>query len=201
MSHLTLIDSKGEPRVDTRLLAEQLGLQHPSVYKLVNDYQDDFEAIGKVRFEIGPSAAGQKIRFALLNEDQAYLLLTYSRNTKKVRELKVKLVLAFREARQSKTQDTAEYLPTYHALHELIHEKAAHSKNERFVHTNINKLVNKTVGIEPGTRSKLPFPKKALLVVAQSVAASAMGKAVDHHDGYQNAKEALGRLGQVLLTA
>lgn len=200
MNSLTIVEKDG-PRVDTRELAERLGNEHRSTFKLVRDFKADFECLGKVRFEIAPSPdsrTGQKARFALLNEDQAYLLLTFSRNTPKVRELKVKLVQAFREARQSRDITVAEYLPSYHALHDVAHEKCGGSANERFVHMNLNKLVNKAVGIEAGERTGLPIGHRSMLVVAQTVAANQMAASVDHHDGYEKAKRALGDLGRVL---
>ncbi len=103
MSVVNLVQHQGEQRVDSRVIAEQLGNQHESSMRLIRDYKSDFEELGVLRFEIGKPPAGSKggrpEEFSLLNEDQAYLLLTYSRNTKKVRVLKVSLVIAFREAR------------------------------------------------------------------------------------------------------
>lgn len=64
-----------------RAWAPHLGILHRSVFRLVSDYRPDFEAFGKVRFENAPSSSGQSEKFALLNEDQAYLLLTYSHKT------------------------------------------------------------------------------------------------------------------------
>ena len=46
-----------EPRADTRLLAQHLGILHRSVFRLVSDYRPDFEAFGKVRFENAPSSS------------------------------------------------------------------------------------------------------------------------------------------------
>lgn len=100
---IRLISAEGEARVDSRLLAAQLGNQHESTMKTLKAYTADFKAFGVLRFEIGKPPAGSKggrpEEYALLNEDQCYLLLTYSRNTKKVRALKVNLVKAFRDAR------------------------------------------------------------------------------------------------------
>jgi phage regulator Rha-like protein len=99
---LVLTATKTEARIDTRVLAQHLGSQHESIFKLVTQHQTDFKELGKVRFQIGASPGsrtGQTMKFALLNEDQAYLLLTYSRNTARVRALKIQLVKAFREAR------------------------------------------------------------------------------------------------------
>jgi len=104
------------------------------------------------------------------------------------------LVKAFREARQGIDITKTEYLPTYKALHDGFHELAAHSSNERLVHINVNKLINKTVGIGPGERQCLPVPHKSLLVAAQFMAASAINGASDHRDGYARVKQALATL-------
>ena len=199
-SALVLCAVKSEPRIDSRLLAQHLGNQHQHVRELLTGYVDDFRELGILRFQTGEiRGRGQPERYALLNEDQAYLLLTYSRNTRRVRELKVRLVRAFREARQAADLSTAEYLPSYHALHDEIQALAEHSANARFVHMNLNKLVNRAVGIGAGQRQGLPVPRKSLLVVAQSVAASALRGAHDHRQGYEQAKVALQRLGTVLI--
>ncbi len=99
-SDIALIQSQGEPCVDTRVLAGQLGNQHENTYDLVKRYEADFLELGILRFETGEIVGrGQPEKYALLNEDQCYLLLTYSRNTPKVRKLKINLIKAFREAR------------------------------------------------------------------------------------------------------
>ena len=157
----TLTTLKAEPRVDSRLLAKQMHKQHRSLFKLVKDYRADFERLGKVRFETGASPGsktGQTERFALLNEDQSYLLLTYTRNTARTRELKVKLVKAFGEARRAAGQHQTEYLPTYHQLHDELHALAAGSVNERFVHMNVNRLINQVVGLDAGQRAVPAHP-------------------------------------------
>ncbi|WP_394791517.1 Rha family transcriptional regulator [Rhodoferax sp.] len=195
-SQLALTIVGVEARVDSRLLAQQLGTQHESTFKLVKDYQADFEGegLGKVRFEIGASSkgkTGQKERFAMLTEDQAYLLLTYSRNTARVRQLKVRLVKAFGEARRAAIQHGAEYLPSYHLLHDEIHALAAGSPNERFMHMNANKAVNQAVGIAAGQRGAVAMPTQSLLCVAQMVAAKAVHGAADRHHIQPGIKTAL----------
>lgn len=191
---LELVATKTETRIDTRLLAQHLKTQHESLFKQVSTHQGDFEELGKVRFEIGPSPdsrTGQSMKFALLNEDQAYLLLTYSRNTARVRELKVRLVKAFRDARIAADTRKGEYLPTYHRLHDDIHALASGSPNERHVHGNINKLVNKAAGVEAGQRSTASLATLSLLAVGQALAAGALRGASDHRDGYQRVKRVL----------
>ncbi|WP_334106827.1 Rha family transcriptional regulator [Methylobacillus sp.] len=194
MSHQSLIhiQVKAEPRIDSRLIADSLGIKHQNTYELIKDYKSDFEQLGVIRFQTGKppkgSAGGRPEHYAMLNEDQAYLLLTYSRNTAKVRALKVKLVQAFRDARKALETHQTEYLPGYHAMHDELANLDAHS---RHIHMNFNKLVNKAVGIGARERSALPFPHKSMLVAAQFIAASAAHGASNGKEAYQRAKVAL----------
>lgn len=189
---LPLIADRNESRVDSRLLAKHLGSRHQSMFELLKGHQSDFEELGILRFQTGEiRGRGQPEKFALLNEDQCYLLLTYSRNTAKVRHLKVRLVKAFRDARRAAEHRQTEYLPTYHALHDQIHVLAAESSNVRYVHMNMNKLVNSVAGLKAGQRLGLDLPRQSMVVVAQAVAARALQGAADHHIGYRRAKEAL----------
>lgn len=198
--HLSLRQVGEEHRIDSRILALHLGNKHQTVRELLSDYADDFRQLGILRFQTGEILGrGQPERYALLNEDQAYLLLTYSRNTSRVRQLKVRLVAAFREARQADDLTKAEYLPTYHALHDEISALAAQTPNARYVHMNINRLVNRAAGINSGQRGSLDLPRRALLVTAQFLAGVAMRGAIDHKEGYSRAKAALERLGVTLL--
>ena len=104
MNALTLTTFNGEPRVDSRVIADQLGVEHKSARKLICQYLPDFEKFGVCRFEIAKppkgSYGGRPEKFALLNEDQSYLLLTYTQNTQQVRELKIRLVRSFGEYRR-----------------------------------------------------------------------------------------------------
>lgn len=203
-SNVALQEWHGEMRVDSRLMAEGLGIQHESVIKTLSAYADDFAQLGVFRFEIGKPGAGSRggrpEQYAFLNEDQAYLLLTYSRNTAKVRELKLKLVLAFREARQLKAISDAHYLPFYHALHDevatLAHRAhdAGSTADERVFHININKLANKVVGINSGERDRLDAAHKLMLTNVQAVIRQSLHASndanVDHKTAYSRAKAA-----------
>ncbi|MCM2621290.1 Rha family transcriptional regulator [Alcaligenes faecalis] len=198
---LALVYGKDEPRIDSRLLAQHLGNTHKHVRELLTDYTADFRELGVLRFETAKPGrqGGRPEHYALLNEDQAYLLLAYSRNTPKVRQLKIRLVKAFREARQAQEMHRTDYLPTYAALHDEIQALAAGSANERFVHLNINKLINKAVGIEAGQRGRLGLPHKSMVTAAQFIASQAMRGATDHKEGYRLVKLALERFNSAAL--
>ena len=199
-SGLAVIAAKDEPRIDSRLLAQHLGSRHKTVFESIRKYRDDFRSLALLPFQTEVFAGrGQPEKFALLTEDQCYLLLTYSRNSAKVRPLKVRLVQAFREARRAAEQHRAEYLPSYHALHDEIQALAAGSSNAQWVHANFNKLLNKTVGIESGQRGTAYLPQQAMLTVAQAVAAKTVHGAADHRDAYQRAKAAMAALSAAVL--
>lgn len=190
--------TKGEARLDSRLIAQHLGIKHRNLFELVESHKSDFAELGILRFQTGViKGRGQPEKFVPLNEDQAYLLLTYSRNTKKVCALKLNLVKAFREARRANEIRTAEYLPEYHALHDAIKVRAEGSPNERFMHMNANREINKLAGVQPGQRASAGLLQQSLLTVGSALAARAV---VHAQDGslHQHIKAALKPLEGVL---
>lgn len=191
--NLPLLGNLDEPRVDSRLIAKKLGNRHRNTIELVGRYKEHLQSFGVVLFKTekpaGP-AGGRPERYALLNENQAFFLLTLSRNTPRVVELKRRLVQAFSEARR-KAALHREYLPEYHELHDQLHLLAAHASNPRWPHVNLNKLMNRAAGIESGTRGTVPTARLARLMVAQEMAAAAMQGAKDHRDAYARVKAAV----------
>ena len=194
---LTLV--KNERRADTRLLAQHLGNQHKNVFELVKNYRADFEQFGILRFQTEEiEGRGQPEKFALLNEDQAYLLLTYSRNSAKVRALKVKMVKAFAEVRRAAEVRQMEYLPAYHQLHDAIKVAANGSPNERFIHMNANKALNQLAGVESGQRAGAGSLQQSILAVGSALAAQALQNATDGHGLHKRIKSALEPLTGIL---
>ncbi len=112
MNAIALIQHKSEARVDSRLLANQLGNQHKNTMALIERYLGKFKEFGVVPFQtekpLAGTAGGRPERCALLNEDQAFFLLALSRNTDRVVELKSSLIMAFREARYGHACQTLE---------------------------------------------------------------------------------------------
>lgn len=202
MPALQVVERSDGPRVDSRLLAQHMGFQHRSTFKLISEHRHDFEQFGKVRFEIAAlpgSATRQKERFALLNEDQAYLLLTYSRNTAGVRRLKINLVRAFGQTRRAAQQRHEEYLPTYHTAHDALKGLGRDQAHQRHLHLNVNRLLNRVAGIERGQRSQAQQTSLSMLTVGQMLAAKAAAGACDDKDAYARIKNALTSLQTMCL--
>lgn len=195
---LKLTTTKAETRVDSRLLAQHMNNQHKAVFSLIERYSDKFNEFGQLTFkrEVGSrkQGGGNAERFALLTEDQAYLLLSLSRNSDRAVALKVKLVKAFSAARKARDLRGTEYLPGYHELHDALHELVSGSEHERQVHMNFNKLVNKAAGIAAGERTGLSLPKQSLLIVAQLMTLQAVRLAPGHKEAYQLSKVAVAPL-------
>ncbi|KWZ43722.1 hypothetical protein WS72_13230 [Burkholderia savannae] len=198
---LTLHESRGESRVDSRDLAFHLDIQRESVARKLNDYAEDFVALGILRFQIGEiRGRGQPERYWLLNEDQCYLLLTYSRNTDRVRALKLRLVIAFRDARSRQAMHDGVYLPSYHALHDEVAEMArrAHLASsvagDEVFHCNVNKLANKVCGLRAGERQSLNPTQRAILTATQEVIRASLRRSMadgdDHRVAYRAVKQA-----------
>lgn len=101
---------KGEPTTTTLQIALGLGLTHKTVIQLVRTYLPDIQEFGRVTFESTNSAfemanserestRGRHTRYAVLNEQQAYFLMTLMRNSPRVIDFKKALVKAFFDAR------------------------------------------------------------------------------------------------------
>lgn len=80
-------------------IAEGVGYGHATVIKLIKRRADKLEQFGPCRFEIQmvdrQQGGGRPVEYALLNEPQATLLLTFMRNSPKVKYFKVLLVKEF----------------------------------------------------------------------------------------------------------
>ncbi|MEH2029824.1 MAG: Rha family transcriptional regulator [Nostoc sp.] len=104
MSKLNVIDREGLLVVDSRLIAEELGIQHKNFLASLDKYIEEIEEDwGTVAFETREFKTSQgntsTERVAFLTEPQATLLMTYSRNTEQVRRCKRQLVKAFTKAK------------------------------------------------------------------------------------------------------
>lgn len=89
----------GEGRVDSRDVAKRMDVRHKNTLGLIEDYLADFQHLGPLAFETevrpGAGRGGLPARFALLNEEHCYFLLSLSRNSDTTVAMKRELVLAF----------------------------------------------------------------------------------------------------------
>lgn len=93
MSEIVII-ADGQAVTTTLAIAEGTKNSHEAVIKLVRKYAADLREFGVLDFE-SESSGGRPTEYAVLNEQQATLLLTYMRNSEIVRAFKKKLVKEF----------------------------------------------------------------------------------------------------------
>lgn len=157
---------EGEQRVDSRLIAKELGVENRFLIRTIKNYQSDFEEFGVVRFQNAlpkkKSKGGMPQIFAFLNKEHANLYLTYSKNTFEARQLKKKLVrtfayyekalmrqlrkegqLAWQQARSKGKLIRREETDTIKLFAEYA--TAQGSKNAKMYYVNISKMVNKSL--------------------------------------------------------
>jgi phage regulator Rha-like protein len=102
-SALEISNINGELVVDSRLIADRLGIEHATLLTTIDKYLPRLQSKKPVRFEIDvvkrPQGGTYNLRYAFLDERQSTLLMTLSRNTEQVLDCKEYLVDAFDRAK------------------------------------------------------------------------------------------------------
>lgn len=199
---LPLVLAKDGPRIDSRVIAAELGIQHENQIQTLEAHREHFERLGVFRFQtekpLSGSKGGRPTRFALLNEDQAYFAATLARNTARAVDVKFRLVKAFSEARKAQEAKTGQYLPFYHLAHDATRQMAISAANsgsevpEGIFHANIERMVNKALGIEAGQRDSLNAAQRNAVSTAYQLINAAIADTLaagkGHDAAYQEAK-------------
>lgn len=92
--------------VSSETIAEGAGIEHRAVLQMIASNQEDLGTFGPIAFEMRKGEAlpqggfGRSTRIALLNEQQASLMMTYLRNTEQVKQFKLALITGFYEMAQ-----------------------------------------------------------------------------------------------------
>ena len=105
MKELIKIYNQGSDLMaDSRAVAKLFGVQHESLRRLIEEHAAQIEQLGVFRFEIGKppagSLGGRPERFCYLNFDQIALLLMLSKPTDVTKDFRLRLIIAFRDARK-----------------------------------------------------------------------------------------------------
>jgi phage regulator Rha-like protein len=105
MNQITIVEVAGELVVDSRIIAEQLGIEHKHFVRNIRSHQTVIEEhFGVLSFETAKpsedSLGGRPETFVWLTESQSTFVMTLSRNSPKVLICKVGLVKAFSEQKR-----------------------------------------------------------------------------------------------------
>lgn len=115
MSTKLVVLHNNEPMTTSLIVASGTKNQHKNVMGLIRIYKPDLEEFGEVAFETRLNKQGSPTEYAILNEPQTTLIITYMKNTKVVREFKKNLVKEFFRMRKlllesSSRKDTPEWI-------------------------------------------------------------------------------------------
>lgn len=199
---LPLVLAKDGPRIDSRIIAAELDIENRALLQNIENHATHFEAFGVVTFQMEKPPKGSKggmpVRYVLLNEDQAYFAATLARNTSRAVDVKFRLVKAFSEARKAQEAKGGQYLPFYHLAHDATRQMAINAANhgsavpEGIFHSNVEKMINKALGIEAGQRDSLNAAQRNAVSTAYQLVNAAIADALvegkDHRQAYDEAK-------------
>ena len=216
MSEIKLDLIKSEFRIDSRLLAPELNHRHRTIFESITKYQSKFEEHGLLTFKTEAvssiNSRGVKYqKYALLNEDQCYFLLTLMRNNDFVVNKKSKLVKAFRQAKDqvalrdiARIEGKAIRRTETDAIKALVdYATAKGSNNAKTYYASITMMTNKLLGIESGQRDQLDHKKLQQIKVAETIVEIAirdgLAAGLDYKDIYKLCKDRVSAIAAVLL--
>ena len=191
-------------RVDTRTLAPKLDVRHRGIIQNIRSYEAEFSELGRVLFEKAPfqtPGGTQEIVYAMLNEDQAYFLLTLSRNSPMVVRAKLSLVKAFKSAREMMDQSTlariegkkARRIETDSIKKLVEYATQQGSKSADKYYMSVTKMTYDLLGFESGQRDNLTKDQAQQLGMAELMVDIAIRNGIsmglEYKAIYQLAKE------------
>lgn len=142
--------SKAIPITDTKAIAEYAGIEHRSVRQMVRKHEKDFSEFGNLDILcVGVEGTKGYETMYILNEMQSTLLMTYLKNTDKVREFKKRLVKEFffkNKELQARSETRHIGIHSRKSLTDAIRDKVDEGTNfKNFAYGNYSKLVYKKV--------------------------------------------------------
>lgn len=215
MNNLPIEFVGSEFRVDSRLLSPYLDHRHRTIMESITKHLSDYNELGIVTFQterlLTENLGYRDHKYALLNEDHCYLLLTYMRNNTSVREKKVKLVKAFRDARaqlalrdMARIEGKAVRRTETDAIKSLVeYATAKGSSNANMYYANITKMTNSLLGIEKGQRDTLDHKSLQQIKIAETIVEMAIRDGLKaelpYKDIYKLCKDRVSSIVAVLL--
>ncbi|MGO4398448.1 Rha family transcriptional regulator [Achromobacter sp. PAB15] len=115
----------GQPLACSLVIARGMRANHKSVIQLIRQRMDALEEFGRVAFEMrtfGTAGGSQRREVAMLNEQQAALLISLMRNSDEVVAFKVRLIREFYRMRDALTKQTQ---TIYQQLQALVAEEVS----------------------------------------------------------------------------
>ena len=191
---IAVVLNRDEGRIDSRIIASVLGIEHESFLQTLERYQSVLSELGIFLFQTGKmKGRGRPFKYVMLNEDQFIFAVTLSRNTPQAIQAKKAVVLAFKKARELASTHTKEYLPLFHLAHDAAKAMSQDALNsgsdtdESIFHINVEKMINKAFGISAGQRDGLPQHVKTAISTAYQITYQAINQSLAAGMGYKSA--------------
>ena len=127
-TQIVVKNTDGQLVTTSLAIAEGTGVQHKNVIELVRTHSSDLTDFGVIAFETRLNEQGKSTEYAVLNEQQSALVITYMRNNEIVKAFKKALIKGFYEMRTAlqNVSDPLAGLPAEHrALIAIMVENAA----------------------------------------------------------------------------
>lgn len=178
---LILTHHKQESRVDSRLFAQRVGIQHKNLAELIRKHAKALRELGSLpSFETEAvkvaGARGVKYqRYYLLNETQFDYLcrIVRGRDAAGMKRLKLDVTKAFAHRRAAEPI-RREYLPGYHESRDGL--KALGAKQHHYI--NLARAENRVAGLGDGERRNASEQQLGVLVVMQKIEQAAFEEAI-----------------------
>lgn len=138
-----------QPVTTSLAIADGVENPHKSVIQLIRNNLEDLQQFGPIAFEMRKGGSlpqggfAKPTEYAILNERQATLLMTYMRNNKVVKEFKIRLVKAFYELAE-KARKPAEELDRI----ELLKMALEAEEQKLQMRNQINELIPKAKALD-----------------------------------------------------
>ncbi|MGD2690248.1 hypothetical protein ACP8ZV_11530 [Escherichia coli] len=175
-----LINHKSEPRIDSRLFADHVGIKHKNLYALIKSHKTELRELGTLPFQTETCAhdTGATVaRFALINADQFDYMcrIVRGRDPERMKRFKLDVTKAFAK-RRAVDPLRREYLPGYHESREGL--KALGAEKHHYI--NLARAENRVTGLMDGERRSATEQQLGVLIVMQKIEQAAFDEAIQN---------------------
>ncbi|HID4130306.1 TPA: hypothetical protein ACXE8V_000591 [Pluralibacter gergoviae] len=175
-----LIMRNHEPRIDSRLFAERVGIKHKNLYALIKSHKTELRELGTLPFQTETCAhdTGATVaKFALINADQFDYLcrIVRGRDPERMKRFKLDVTKAFAK-RRATDPVRREYLPGYHESREGL--KALGAEKHHYI--NLARAENRVTGLMDGERRSATEQQLGVLIVMQKIEQAAFDEAIQN---------------------
>lgn len=184
-SDAILVQHKTEPRIDSRLFAGRVGIQHVSLVNIIKKNLSCLRELGTLPrhsekelsdLKSGKSKRGRSQIYYLLNENQFDFMcrIVRGRDHEKMTQFKLDVTKAFSKKRAAEPI-RREYLPHYHESRDALRDLGA----ERHHYIILARTENQAAGLLTGERHGADNHQLGLLVCMQKIEQVTFQNAID----------------------